>query len=255
MKDYREDSVKQEKQIERLEWAVESDKEEWIQSLMVMEAEWVDLKMAVEKHERMAEDSASQMQVETSTADGYPAIPRDQQIIVIGSSMARGVGQGLKVQHGKVRIMSKSGGVISDTAAVLDGLDLDGTEQIVVMVGGNNIDRGDGSEDIVKEYRVLLDKLRDKNRNVTVVGPSTRRHYNQYTHSKTIGINRRLRQMCSARNMDYIEAGLTKDEALRMLARDGVHYNRDGVQEVGRRVYKSIQKRLNCRRERKEGQD
>ena len=122
---------------------------------------------------------------------------------------------------------------------------LTGKESVVVLAGGNNIDRGDGTEEIMNEYGAVVKKLKDRGVSVTMVGPSSRGHFGLYQQSKVYSVNARLKAMCVKEGVDYVEIGARKQDRMRMLARDGVHFSRSGVQKAGRIIYSSLKRHLN----------
>ena len=180
------------------------------------------------------------------TMAGVAAIPQTQEIVVIGDSIARGVGARLQEQHGVVRVFAKGGGTLTDAQRKVDEIRLNGEEAVIIMTGGNDIDRGDGTEEVVRGYERLVTSLRSKGvERITLVGPSTRRHFSTYFKSKVIGINNRLRRWCTKERVNFVEGGVTEKDKIRLLARDGVHFSRNGEDFMVRKIYQSTRQYLN----------
>ena len=217
-----EDQEAMGERISRLEWAIEVGSEDVEEDL---NRTWTSVVDGSNKSKQRKFPEKGKVDVQRKTGasknteaeERWSAIGQEQKIVVIGSSMAIGVGEGLKRQHGNVKLIAKRGGMIADVVNQLENAEMDEEEQVVVLVGGNNVDRGDGTEEIMSEYGRLFGKLKDKKATVTVVGPNTRGHFGPYLHSKVIGINRRLKEICQRNGMYYVEAGLTEAEKYRLL--------------------------------------
>jgi hypothetical protein len=177
---------------------------------------------------------------------GVAAIPQTQEIVVIGDSIARDVGARIQEQHGVVKVFAKGGGTLADAQRKVEEITLTGEEAVVIMTGGNDIDRGDGTEEVVRGYERLVASLRSKGvERITLVGPSIRRHFSGYFKSKVIGMNERLERWCEREGMNFVEGGVTELDKIRLLARDGVHFSRSGEDLMVRKIYQSTRQYLN----------
>ena len=198
----------------------------------------------------LAEGAQTGAQMSKERADrtmaGVAAIPQTQEIVVIGDSIARGVGARLQEQHGEVKVFAKGGGTLTDAQRKVDEVQLTGEEAVIIMTGGNDIDRGDGTEEVVRGYERLVTSLRSKGvGRITLVGPSTRRHFSPYFKSKVIGINNRLERWCAKESVNFVEGGVTDQDKIWLLARDGVHFSRNGEDFMVRKIYQSTRQYLN----------
>lgn len=236
-RELRQSLDKHEKRTERLEWAVESEKKETINE----DGKPPEVK-TVDTDRKSWADIVTRQNVKTGVKT---CIPAEQEIVVLGSSMAIGVGVGLKDQHKNVRILAKRGGLLSDVIKQAERVELSGKEQVVILAGGNNVDRGDGTEDIMEDYGKVIHILKQRGVSVTMVGPSSRGHFGPYMQSKIYGINNRLKKLCVSEGIGYVEVGLRMQDRVTMLARDGVHFNRYGVWEAGRLIYDCVKRHLN----------
>ena len=85
-------------------------------------------------------------------------------------------------------MFAKGGRTLADAQRKVEEITLTGEEAVVIMTGGNDIDRGDGTEEVVRGYERLVASLRSKGvERITLVGPSIRRHFSGYFKSKVIG--------------------------------------------------------------------
>ena len=198
------------------------------------------------------EDAADRTEAKTEAGNGGKKgigptpIPQTKEIVVVGDSIARGIGARLREQHGNVRVFAKGGGTLADAEQKVDEVVLTGDEAVLVMTGGNDIDRGNGTEEVLERYERVVATLRSRGvKSITLVGPSTRRHFSRYDNSKVTGINQRLRRWCKKEGTNFVEGGIWEKDKIRLLARDGVHFSRSGEDFMVRKIYQSIRQHLN----------
>jgi len=222
------------------------------------EAEWVQIGKGG-KQQKQRRGSSTEGRTEAvqdgeqgmkaqSTRDGgkYSAIPQTQELVVIGDSIARGIGARLQEQHGRVRVFAKGGGTLVDAERKAEEISLTGEEAIVVITGGNDIDRGDGTEEVMEGYKRMVATLRKRGvEKITLVGPSTRRHFSAYFNSKAIGINQRLERWSAKEGFNFVKGGVSEKDKIRLLARDGVLFTREGEDSMVRKIYQSTRQYLN----------
>jgi DNA repair exonuclease SbcCD ATPase subunit len=170
-------------------------------------------------------------------------LPQDERIIVVGDSMARGVGKKLKFQHGG-EVYAQGGARIEEVGSQIENMKLSGDENLVVMAGGNNIEVH-GTEEIMKKYRAVMDLIKEKRmKKVTVVGLFARRYFGGYLNSKVLSLNERLKNLCKERGLTYLEVDVHRN-GWWLIGQDGVHFSREGEDEVAARIYKHIGTYLN----------
>ena len=137
-------------------------------------------------------------------------------------------------------------GTVADAERNAKEICLAGGEAVVVITGGNNIDRGDGTEEVMKGYKRMVTTLRERGvEKITLVGPSTRRHFSAYFHSKAIGMNQRLERWSAKEGFNFVKGGVSEKDKIRLLARDGVHFTREGEDSMVRKIYQSTRQYLN----------
>ena len=226
------------------------------------EAKWIRVEGKKQQKDRVAR-KPSETQAEQTAAEedgcqgreeqngrrkgrGPVPIPQTNEIVVVGDSIARGIGARLQEQHGNVRVFAKGGGRLVDAEQKVEEVALTGDEAVLVMTGGNDIDRGDGTEEVVERYGRVVATLRSRGvKSITLVGPSTRRHFSKYDNSKVIGINQRLSRWCRKEGTNFVEGGVSAQDKIRLLARDGVHFTRSGEDFMVRKIHQSIRQHLN----------
>src|SRR6267154_778904 len=175
---------------------------------------------------------SSRESVKLSHAEKFKDKPKDT-IVIIGDSLTRGVGAKLEYQSNMVSTICVPGTRIDDIAGEVSKLSDNADRHIVLLVGTNDI-KGEGSEVILAKYKNLIEKsLKVKNRKVSVVGIPRRRDLDQFHNSRRIGVNNRLKEMCKALNAEFIEY----EPVDSWLARDGLHLNHRGQNELGYRIY------------------
>src|ERR1051325_8568715 len=191
------------------------------------------------KNKRSKERKLSQSSSRTSFAEKYKDKPSDT-IVLVGDSLARGVGARLEQQSNMVSTISVSGGHIEDITKELCKLGDKDDRHIVVLVGTNNI-KGEGSEVVLSKYKCLIDESNKiKNRKVSIVGIPRRLDLSTVHNSRRIGVNKRLKELCEAMNVEFIDYEPLDNR----LARDGLHLNHLGQDDLGRKIFKHCKRFL-----------
>ena len=104
---------------------------------------------------------------------------------------------------------------------------------MVLLVGTNDI-QGEGSEVMLSKYKNLIEASQTiKNRKVSVVGIPRRVDLDSFYNSRRLGVNIRLKEMCKASKVEFIDF----DPRDSWLARDGLHLNHAGQNELGFKIY------------------
>lgn len=172
-----------------------------------------------------------------SFAEKFKDLPNDT-IVLIGDSLTRGVGAKLEFQSNMVSTICKPGANIDDITNEVSRLKNKVDRHLVLLVGTNDIKK-EGSVTILSKYKNLLDKSKKvKNKKVTIVGIPRRNDLTNFHNSRRLGVNKYLREMCEAVNVEFIDY----EPASSRLARDGLHLNHLGQDELGYKIFQ------NCRR-------
>jgi hypothetical protein len=159
----------------------------------------------------------------------------EKTFVVIGDSMARGVGSHLQADNKMFSKLDFGGAKIEDLTEKVGTIGERPGSHAVVMIGTNNLIY-DKTESIIKKYDSLLDELRDKKyTDIVVVGILKRANVSDYTESKRIGLNQRIRKLCERKGTGFLEVDIDKET---MLDRKGVHLNYKGQERVARAIFK-----------------
>ena len=160
-------------------------------------------------------------------------------VLVVGDSMARGIGDCLvKDSGGYSGMCSKvavGGARIQDIQERIAKMGEKPESHLVVVVGTNNL-FSDASEKMMSRYKDLVEEIKKHRfRKVSFVG-IMKRKVNKYVDSKRIGINFRLEKLCEDNDLGFIDPEITVE--LEHLSKDGLHLNRQGQDEVARQIFK-----------------
>jgi hypothetical protein len=178
-----------------------------------------------------------------SFRDRVKKMPRES-VLLVGDSMARGMGHCLMRDGGGYSGISKSiaygGARIEDLEGRIQCLGDKPDSHLVLVVGTNNLCQ-EGSEVIRRRLERLIEELRKhRYRKVSFVG-ILRRRVNGYLDSRRIGINMRLQRMCEENGFEFVEG----DVGVEHLARDGLHLNGEGEDYMARLVFSHCRQFLN----------
>lgn len=154
-------------------------------------------------------------------------------IVLIGDSLARGVGAKLEQQCHIVTTKSRGGAKIEHATEQVGLLQNNEDRHLVVLVGTNNIQE-ETSETIRLKYKSLLETSKKvKNRKVSVVGIPKRLDLSGYQNSRRIGTNLQLAKMCKELDIEFI----TYEPYPSRIAKDGLHLNHLGQDELARTIF------------------
>ena len=73
-----------------------------------------------------------------------------------------------------------------------------------------------------------------KHRQITLIGISKRTDINSFQNSRRIGVNKQLKEKCAEMGVKFVEFEPSNDS----LARDGLHLNNAGQDELGRIIFR-----------------
>lgn len=172
-----------------------------------------------------------------SFAEKFKNKPKDTMMLV-GDSLTRGVGQKLSIDSHMVTTICRPGAHIEDITSEVSKLEKDRDRHLVLLVGTNNV-KSDGSVGMLSKYKTLIEESKKmNNRKVSVVGIIRRSDLSNFENSRRLGVNKYLREMCKEHDVEYIEY----EPANSRLAKDGLHLNHLGQEELGRQIFQ------HCRR-------
>lgn len=179
----------------------------------------------------------------TKTAFSDKCKDKDERtFVVIGDSMARGVGSHLQADNNMFSKLDFGGAKIEDLTEKIRTIGERPGSNAVVMIGTNNLIY-DKTESIMKKYDSLLDELKDKKyKDIIIVGMVKRANVSDYTESKRIGLNQRIKKLCERKGAGFLEVDIDKET---MLDRKGVHLNYKGQERVARSIFKHCINYLN----------
>ena len=167
-----------------------------------------------------------------SFADKFKEKAKDT-IVLIGDSLARGVGAKLEKQSHMVTTNSRGGAKIENAAEQIGMLQDNEDRHLVVLVGTNNV-QNETSETIRLKFKSLLETSKKmKNRRVSVIGIPNRYDLSGYQNSRRIGANLQLEKMCKELDIEFI----TYEPYRSRIAKDGLHFNHVGQEELARKIF------------------
>ena len=209
--------------------AIDSKVEELIKEWPTPAEGWT---LATNKRNERKLSLSSKPIVKPSHAEKFKIKPKDT-IVLLGDSLTRGVGAKLEYQSNMVSAICRPGARIDNVAEEISKLGDNVDRHVVLLVGTNDIKK-EGSEIILSKFKNLIDESQKiKNRKVSVVGIPRRIDLDQFHNSRRIGVNTRLKEMCEALNGEFIEY----EPIDSWLARDGLHLNHLGQNELGFKIY------------------
>lgn len=154
-------------------------------------------------------------------------------IVLIGDSLARGVGLKLEQQNHMISTRSTSGAHIETITEEIKTMEDNDDRHLVVLAGTNNIQQ-EGSEVVIAKFKCLLEASKKiKNRKVTVIGIPRRDDLSSYQNSRRIGVNMRLEELCNEQDIEFVGY----EPASSRLAKDGLHFNHLGQDELARKIF------------------
>jgi len=159
---------------------------------------------------------------------------KEGTVLLIGDSLARGVGCNLKSQHNMFVSQAFGGARIEDITKKVEEIE-DNERHIVVMVGTNNL-KSDGTTLIMNKYKDLITQLQAKKfKRTSVVEILARNDLSNYINSRRIAMNIQLKELCEKNDINFLEIAIDKDV---MLDCKGLHLNFSGQDKVARSIFK-----------------
>ena len=164
-------------------------------------------------------------------------------VLLIGDSLARGVGCQLESQCQELFVSHAFGGArIEDISKKIEEVQVSDECHVVVMVGTNNL-QSDGTAMIMDKYKELVNTLKAKRlRKASIVEILARRDLSNYNNSKRIAMNIQLKELCEKNEIEFLEVAVDRDS---MLDSRGLHLNFSGQDKVARSIFKHSVRYLN----------
>jgi len=168
---------------------------------------------------------------------------KKKSVLLLGDSLARGVGCQLESQCQELFVSQAFGGArIEDISKKVEEIQVSDECHIVVMVGTNNL-QSDGTAMIMDKYKELVNKLKAKRlRKASIVEILARRDLSNYNNSKRIAMNIQLKELCEKNEIEFLEVAVDKNS---MLDSRGLHLNFSGQDKVARSIFKHSVRCLN----------
>jgi hypothetical protein len=164
-----------------------------------------------------------------------------ETVLLVGDSLARGVGRCLEIDSHLFKASSFSGAKIEDISEGLSKLGDKPDSQVVLMVGTNNLQK-DGSEVMIQKYEKLIKQAqRNRFKKISLVSILRRDDISEFTNSRRLGLNLRLKDICEKEGVDFIDHDLVTEH----LGRDRIHLSRLGQDEIARIIFRRCKKHLN----------
>ena len=156
-----------------------------------------------------------------------------RNVIVLGSSMARGVGNCLEHQDDRFQKLDFSGAKIEHIRQKLRVVGDRPDTHLVLMVGTNNL-QSDGANVILNKYEDLFMECKKfKYGKVSIVGILHREDTNEFTEGKRRYVNKKLKELCKVNEVSYLDVKVGKW----MLDQGGLHLNGRGKHHVAKAIF------------------
>lgn len=153
-------------------------------------------------------------------------------VVLMGDSLARGVGLKLERQCHMYTAVARGGAKVENVEADVGKLPDRADRHLVVLVGTNNLK--EGSEVVLRKYEKLIEACKKvKNRAVSLIGIPRRHDLGRYLNSRRIGINRRLKDLCVEKQVQFLEYEPDRSK----MWKDGVHLNEIGQHELAGLIF------------------
>lgn len=160
------------------------------------------------------------------------------KVVLVGDSLARGVGYKLQAQCGNdlVHVEAKGGARIEDITRTLRERKHDERRHLYVVAGANNMVR-DSHTVMLQKYEALTSRMKQlRSKRVTMVGLMKRYDLGDQFECKRVCINAKLKEMCQRKGIEYLEFDPWKTS----LHKDGLHLNSYGQIALGKVVFTSF---------------
>ncbi len=161
---------------------------------------------------------------------------------IYGDSLVRNIGTKIPTNKHRKRITNVYPGAnIKTIREKIDKAQINQTAHLVVNTGSNDIfNKRAASEDIITRYKQLIRTMKDKCKNCIILETIPRLNSNSFTLSRAIGINTRVKQMCTKEGITYIDTWDTFINNRKLYKRDMTHPNKTGTETLARLIHNTI---------------
>jgi hypothetical protein len=154
------------------------------------------------------------------------------KILVVGDSLARGVGFKMTQLYGdNVEVNAVGGAKVKDVLSSVRSVTPGKTETLVVIAGANNMEE-DFSKTIEDGLQEVIDAGKKVAKEVVIVGLVKRYDLGSLFECKRILVNKVVKNKCSDSGVKFLEYEPERSR----LHKDGLHLNWRGQYELGRAI-------------------
>ena len=162
--------------------------------------------------------------------------PPGKSLQIVGDSLCRYLGRAIR---GKVSgSYCFPGAGVKRVAEELDDI-VDRNSVTCVIAGGNDVHRN-RSEELIRQYKEALVKIRNKGGTPVACGILPRLGHGKEWCSRAIGFNCRTEKFCRENNIAFVDVWENFYSRGRLFARDGVHLSRAGVSVLAGLVERAV---------------
>jgi hypothetical protein len=86
-----------------------------------------------------------------------------------------------------------------------DAVEYSGDDPLIIMVGANNANQSEKTEDILKKYESMIKLLKPKFSNVNLIGMLPQIHQSNHRLNRMLRINDRLKNICKSSNVGFVD--------------------------------------------------
>ena len=157
-------------------------------------------------------------------------VAKHTEFLVVGDSMVRGYDNILQQKtRRRCKLVCQPGRGLADGTHAIRELKQVNTAVTVVHTGSNDVGRV-RSEDLVRNYKILLQELRERGGQHVVCGILPRLSAGSWWNSRAIGINDRVSKLCTQLGFHFFDPWCMFSRRHDLYASDGVHLARRGKQ-------------------------
>ena len=169
----------------------------------------------------------------------------EPSLILVGDSLVRHQDEEFCKKGPRRRHFCYPGKKIEDITERVGDLVTNSSEKTVFayFVGTNNVRNG-RSEEILKKYKTLINKLQESRRRSVICGLIPRYDVDSVTISRMMGINTRVQDLCKKEGVMFVDVWdhFNKDRSL--YGKDGLHLSSVGKARLGRVLDEGIRKEI-----------
>ena len=189
-----------------------------------------------------SEEEIVEISVSSQRASEISKIKNKGKVIVMGDSLAKGIGNSLERRSNEFEAQASPGAKIENITDKLKKFGEKPGNHLLLMVGTNNL-VSDGSEILLDKYeKLLVEAKMQKYKSISMVSILDREDINEFYNSRRLGTNLRLPELCKKNGADFIQISRVNG----MLGMDKLHLNFKGQDFVAREIIDYFsQKHLN----------